>query len=100
MCSPGLEDVGGRLQLIPLSCVYFLESFAETVLAHYILEQGLIALEKLGGVDPDSADGVFYRGKKETAKFFCRNILPGVFARHTALQQEDTSALDMPEAAF
>jgi hypothetical protein len=26
--------------------------------------------------------------------------LPNVFARHTVLQQEDTSALDIPEEAF
>ena len=43
---------------------------------------------------------IFYRGKVETAKYFCRNILPNVFTRHTILQQEDTSALEIPEAAF
>jgi hypothetical protein len=36
----------------------------------------------------------------ETAKYFCRNILTNVFARHMSLQQEDTSAIDMPEEAF
>lgn len=90
----------GKLQLIPLSSTLFLGCFAETVLAQCILEQGLIARDKLKEVDADSADGVFYRGKMETARFFCRNILPNVFARHTVLQQEDTSALDIPEEAF
>ena len=90
----------GKLSLIPLSSTLFLECFAETVLAQLILEQGLIARDRLKAVDAVSADGVFYRGKMETAKFFCRNILPNVFARHTVLQQEDTSALDIPEAAF
>ncbi len=89
-----------RLGLIPLSSTRFLECFAETALAQLILEQGLIAREKLAGIDAGSTDGIFYRGKIETAKYFCRNILPNVFARHTALQQEDTSALDIPEEAF
>jgi len=89
-----------RLSLIPLSSTRFLECFAEAAMAHLILEQGLIAREKLSGVSPESADGVFYRGKIETAKYFCRNILPNVFARHMAFKQEDTSALDIPEAAF
>ena len=40
--------------------------------------------------------GVKYRQRK----FFCRNILPNVFARHMALLQEDTSALEIPEEAF
>jgi hypothetical protein len=69
-------------------------------MAQLMLQQGIVAREKLGQVDADSADGIFYRGKIETVKFFCRNILPRVFARHTILEQEDTSALDIPEEAF
>jgi len=90
----------GRLSLIPLSSTRFLECSAEIAMAHLMLEQGLIARDKLAGVEPGSADGIFYRGKIETAKYFCRNILPNVFSRHTVLQQEDTSALDIPEEAF
>jgi len=90
----------GRMRLIPLSACHFLASFAETLMAKLILEQGIIAREKLKDVAPDSADGIFYRGKVESAKFFCRNILPNVFGRHMVLQQEDTSALDIPEEAF
>jgi hypothetical protein len=36
----------------------------------------------------------------ETARYFCRNILVHVFARHATLQSEDTSALDIPLSAF
>ncbi|MBL7203656.1 MAG: acyl-CoA dehydrogenase [Desulfobacteraceae bacterium] len=90
----------GRLSLIPLSSTRFLECSAEIAMAHLMLEQGLVARDKLAEVEPGSADGIFYRGKIETAKYFCRNILPNVFSRHTVLQQEDTSALDIPEEAF
>ena len=90
----------GRLSLIPLSSTRFLECSAEIAMAHLMLEQGLIARDKLAGVAPGSADGIFYRGKIETAKYFCRNILPNVFSRHAVFQQEDTSALDIPEEAF
>jgi hypothetical protein len=89
-----------RLALIPLSSNNFLDCCAEIAMAQLMLEQGLIAREKLAGVEANSADGIFYRGKVETAKYFCRNILPNVFSRHTALVQEDTSALDIPEEAF
>ena len=47
-----------------------------------------------------SAGGIFYRGKMEMAKFFCRNILAKFFAQHTVLQQEYPSALDIPEEVF
>jgi len=90
----------GKLSLIPLSSTRFLECFSETAMAHIMLEQGLVARKKLSGVEAGSADGIFYRGKIETAKYFCRNILTNVFARHTSLQQEDTSAIDIPEEAF
>ena len=90
----------GKLQLIPLSSTRFLECFSEVLMAQFMLEQGLLARDKLKGVDAGSADGIFYRGKMETAKYFCRNILTNVFSRHMSLQQEDTSALDIPEEAF
>jgi alkylation response protein AidB-like acyl-CoA dehydrogenase len=90
----------GKLSLIPLISTRFLECFAETAMAHFMLEQGLLARKRLSGVTEESADGVFYRGKMETVHFFCRNILPNVFARQIMLQQEDTSAMDIPEEAL
>ena len=90
----------GKLQLIPLSCTRFLECFSEVLMAQFMLEQGLLARNKLKEVDVASADGIFYRGKIETAKYFCRNILTNVFGRHMTLQQEDMSAVDIPEEAF
>ncbi len=90
----------GKLQLIPLSCTRFLECFSEVLMAQFMLEQGLLARDKLKGVDAGSADGIFYRGKIETTRYFCRNILTNVFSRHMAIQQEDTSAVDIPEEAF
>ena len=91
---------GGKPHLIPLSTTRFLECFAEVLMSQLMLEQGLLARDKLKDVDANSKDGIFYRGKVETAKYFCRNILTNVFARHMSLQQEDTSALDIPEEAF
>jgi alkylation response protein AidB-like acyl-CoA dehydrogenase len=91
---------GGKPKLIPLSATRFLECFSEVLMAHLLLEQGLIAREKLKGVEAASADGYFYRGKMETVKYFCRNILTNVFSRYTSFQQEDTSAVDIPEEAF
>ena len=91
---------GGKAKLIPLAATRFLECFSEVLMAHLMLEQGMIAREKLKGVETDSADGYFYRGKIETAKYFCRNILTNVFSRYTSFQQEDTSAVDIPEGGI
>jgi 3-(methylthio)propanoyl-CoA dehydrogenase len=91
---------GEKIKLVPLSATRFLDSFSEVLMANLMLEQGLLAREQLRGVEANSSDGIFYRGKIETVKYFCRNILPNVFARHTTLELEDTSALDIPEEAF
>ena len=90
----------GRVSLVPMFATRFLECFAEAVLAKLMLEQGLIAREKLATVEPGSSDGVFYQGKVATAKFFCRNILTNVFGRYAALNTEDLSAMEIPEEAF
>jgi len=90
----------GRIALVPMYATRFLDCFAETVLANLLLEQGLIARAKLSVVDPASADGVFYRGKLASVKFFCRNVLTNVFGRYQSVKQEDLSALEAPEEAF
>jgi alkylation response protein AidB-like acyl-CoA dehydrogenase len=90
----------GKISLVPMYATRFLDCFAEVILARLLLEQGLIARAKLAGVDPASADGVFYRGKLASTKFFCRNVLTNVFGRYQSLKQEDLSALEIPEEAF
>lgn len=91
---------GEKNHLVALSATRFLDCMSEVAMAHFILEQGLLARRKLAQVENDSAPGVFYRGKMETVKYFCRNILPNVFSRHICIEQEDTSALDIAEEAL
>ncbi len=91
---------GGKPHLIPLTSTRFLNSMAEVLMAQLLLEQALIARKRLAEVAPDSSDGLFYHGKIQSAKFFARNVLVNVFSRHMALQQEDTSPIDMKEEAF
>ena len=90
----------GRAQLIPLAATRFQDCLAEIILAQLMLEQGMIAREKLANVDPSSADGIFYTGKVATAKYFCRNFLPNVFGRYSSLVLEDDSAITIPEECF
>lgn len=90
----------GRVSLVPMYSTRFLDCFAETVLANLMLEQGLVARAKLASGGNSPADEAFYKGKVATVKFFCRNILTNVFGRYAALQQEDLSALEVPEEAF
>ena len=42
----------------------------------------------------------FIEAKSKRHKYFRRNILTNVFSRYTSFQQEDTSAVDIPEEGF
>ncbi len=48
---------GEKIKLVPLTATRFLDCFSETLMAHLLLEQGLLAREQLKGVEADSADG-------------------------------------------
>ncbi|ADK84920.1 acyl-CoA dehydrogenase domain protein [Desulfarculus baarsii DSM 2075] len=90
----------GKIQLIPLSSTRFLDCLAEVTMAYLMLQQGLIARDKLAEAKEGSANHAYYTGKVASVKYFCNNFLPNIFARHTAISQEDTSAIDIPEASF
>jgi hypothetical protein len=86
----------GRLTLIPLTSTRFLDCMVEVAIAHLLLEQGLIAIHKLGG-DCDETDACFYRGKVETVRHYLCNFLPQVFGCARIIRMEDTSAVDIEE---
>ena len=73
----------------------------DLVVGWLLLRQAELASARLAdgsGLSPQ--DRAFYQGKMASAKFFCRNILTNVFGRYVALQQEDLSAMEIPEEAF
>ena len=90
----------GKLDLVPLSSTRFLDSFAEVAITHLLLEQYLIASEKLAGTEPGSKDGRFYQGKMATAKYYARAFLPNVFGRARFFSLEDTTPVDLAEDCF
>jgi hypothetical protein len=98
-----------------LQCVPFLEMFGEVQLAYLLLDQSLVAKEKLqalfdkaGAATPeaqakvidDQADAAFYSGKICATEFFVTNILPQVQAKSATVLGGNRSALAIQEAAF
>jgi hypothetical protein len=59
-----------------------------------------IGLEKLPSLPEGHPDRAFYEGKKWAALYFCRNVLPSVEATAKVLEAGDSSAIDIPDAAF
>jgi alkylation response protein AidB-like acyl-CoA dehydrogenase len=93
----------------------YLEIFGEVELAYLLLDQGIIAQEKLQAlyqktgattkeaqarVVEEQAEGAFYSGKVYSAEFFVGNILPKVQSAAQVILSGNRSALNIPEAAF
>jgi hypothetical protein len=48
----------------------------------------------------DAADRAFYLGKRYSALWYARNVLPQVEALAKLVMAEDTSPMEIPDAAF
>lgn len=86
-----------KRDLIPLSSTRFLECCSETAIAHLLLEQAMVAQEKMQILGKDHSDSAFYQGKVLTAQYYVRNIMINVFSREKAIRLADRSALEIPE---
>ncbi|MFO0610294.1 MAG: acyl-CoA dehydrogenase [Polyangiales bacterium] len=92
--------MSGQVSLVPLASTRYLEMMATVVVSWLLLDAARIALEKLPGLGAEHPDHAFYTGKKFAALYYARNVLPSVQAIAGVLDLADTSALDIPDAAF
>lgn len=91
---------GGRVQMVPLAANRFLEMMAEVAVAWKLLESAHIAGLAKASLADGHPDHDFYTGKRAAALYYARNVLPGVEAKAKILAAEDTSPIDLPDAAF
>ena len=91
---------GGQLDLVPLVANRFLEMMSENTIAWLLLDQAVLADKKLTEVAADHPDYSFYLGKRYSAQYFARNVLPGVLDKADILAREDKSPVEIPDAAF
>ncbi len=111
----GKAAAGGDILFPMLYASPYLEMFGEVELAYLLIQQALIAQEKLqaifdkyGASTPgaqsklieEQTEAAFYKGKIFNAEFFVTNILPHVQARATTILSGNRSALSIPEIAF
>ncbi len=64
-----------------------------------VRSRGFIAAAALGG-DVAGESGTFYLGKIASARFFVRNVLPGVAATRVVLADLDDTIMELDPAAF
>jgi hypothetical protein len=90
----------GKLAMVPLHANRYLEMMSETTVAWMLLEGAAIALEKKKGAAAGHADAAFYDGKVAAALYFARNVLPTVELKAKLMADEDTTPIDIADAAF
>ena len=73
-------------------------ALAELVLGWLLVRHAALALQKRpGATGPDAA---FYEGKVASARFFCREVLPGLTLAARQVQQGTLLAMEVDEASF
>jgi alkylation response protein AidB-like acyl-CoA dehydrogenase len=93
----------GQMAMVPLASTRFLEMMSELAVGWLLLDGARIAHDaqaKLPEGDAGAKDRAFYEGKKHAARYFALNVLPAVKLKAEVLGREDSSALDIPDAAF
>lgn len=98
----GLSMSGDRIFPV-LSATPFLYLFGDVLVAYLLLQQALIAQEKLdalGKSPSESTEAAFYSGKVMSARFFVNNLLPEVLHLAEGIMSGDRSALEIEEEAF
>jgi len=109
--SKGLTKRPDAVIVVLLNSVPFLDMIGDTLGAHFLLDQAVIAREKLqalakqAGVNPkdegaykqflaDNADAAFYHNKVQAAIHFAYRVLPNVTARAVAIRAGEMGPME------
>ncbi|MFI9411412.1 acyl-CoA dehydrogenase [Nocardia gamkensis] len=84
---------------VGLNATRLLYILGDVLVGWLLLRSAAIALRALGS-DLPADDKAFYEGKVAAARFFARNVLPGVAAESAIAVAVDDSVMDLDEAAF
>ncbi|HKD41021.1 MAG TPA: acyl-CoA dehydrogenase [Myxococcaceae bacterium] len=89
-----------KLQLIPLNAGRFLTLMSELAIGWLLLDAALISEKALESLPASHPDRQFYEGKRWSALWFARNVLPGVEHGARLIAAEDSSPMEISEDAF
>ncbi|HZK44294.1 MAG TPA: acyl-CoA dehydrogenase [Syntrophomonadaceae bacterium] len=90
----------GDAGLLGLYATRVLHATAKLLCGRLILEQAVIAHNRLQDLAADHFDYPFYQGKIEAAKYYVRNVVTDIKDLENKINQPDTSAIDIVEDAF
>ncbi len=90
----------GKLELLPSVANRFLEMMAELTVGWLLLDAGIIAEAAAKKLSAEHPDRKFYEGKKFSALWFAREVLPTVPLKAQLIASENRAALEVPADAL
>ena len=94
------NNMGQKRSLIPLNAIKSLFVCSQVQVAECLMEQALIAKNKLTSITSDSVEATFYTGKIACARYYLNNILPHAFLTTEMIKNEDDTVITCPEEAL
>ncbi len=94
------RDIGEKKGLIPLYAFNALLVCAQVQVAQCLMEQALIARQRLDGTLDSEYERNFYKGKVSSAEYYVNQILPGVFYLTDLIKNAQDTVLRCPEEAL
>jgi alkylation response protein AidB-like acyl-CoA dehydrogenase len=91
---------GGKVELIPLVANRFLLAMSQLAVAYILLDAGVKAEAALAKLPADHVDRAFYEGKRYSALWFARNVLPQAKNHMEIAMLEDQTPMQIGDAAF
>jgi hypothetical protein len=96
----GWSQNPAKLALVPLAANRFLEMMSEVAVGWMLLQAAIIADTAAQGLADGHADVAFYRGKVQAARYYAKNVIPGVVAKSKVLGSEDLSPIEIGDDSF
>jgi alkylation response protein AidB-like acyl-CoA dehydrogenase len=89
-----------KVDLVPLNANRFLLMMSQLAVAYVLLDAGVLAEAQAAKLPANDPDRTFYQGKRYSALWYARNVLPQVENLAKLAQLEDQSPTQIPDAAF
>jgi len=93
-------STGGKIELVPLVANRFLMMMSQLAVGWLLLDAAVIAEKAAEGLSETHPDRAFYQGKRFSAQWFARNVLPQVKHGLEIITLEDNTANEIPTSAF
>ncbi|MEO8699242.1 MAG: acyl-CoA dehydrogenase [Kofleriaceae bacterium] len=93
-----LGKVGQSVYHVGLQGNRILFSLAEIVIGWRLAVSAQVAIAKIGGATGD--DKAFYRGKLAAARFYAKNVLPGIGHTRKLIEAGDLDLMELPDDSW